>query len=126
MASSKPADPGGNGSLITSQSKTSRKPSNAVNDLENDIANFQAILSDADRKKLHALKTASHDAQSIITFTAELDSVDPNRRGKSAASRLASCLQTIEQFTPIINTYISSNPEIAALIWGSVKLTFKV
>ncbi|KAF5264732.1 hypothetical protein FOXYS1_4470 [Fusarium oxysporum] len=74
--------------------------------------------------KLQQLKAMSHDSQSIITFTAELDLLDKNRRGKSVASRLASFLQTIEQFTPIIDTYIQSNPDIAALIWGSIKLTF--
>ncbi|KLO83775.1 Uncharacterized protein LW93_559 [Fusarium fujikuroi] len=95
-----------------------------VRELERTIAGFQAILTDEDRKKLQQLKGTSHDSQSIITFTAELDLLDKNRRGKSVASRLASFLQTIEQFTPIVDTYIQSNPDIAALIWGSVKLTF--
>ncbi|RSL50405.1 hypothetical protein CEP54_011945 [Fusarium duplospermum] len=96
----------------------------AVNDLEKTIASFQAILTDDDRKNLQQLKAEPHDAQSIIMFTARLDRSDPNRKGKSVASRLASFLQTIEQFTPIVDTYIQSNPDIAALVWGSVKLTF--
>ncbi|KAF5590842.1 uncharacterized protein FSUBG_10706 [Fusarium subglutinans] len=95
-----------------------------VKKLEATIARFQAILSDDDRKKLQQLKMTSHDSQSIITFTAELDLLDKKRRGKSVASRLASFLQTIEQFTPIVDTCIQSNPDIAALIWGSIKLTF--
>ncbi|KAM0421036.1 hypothetical protein ACHAPT_011107 [Fusarium lateritium] len=98
----------------------------AVKDLESTIARFQAILTDDDRKNLQQLKTEPHDAQSIIMFTASLDRFDPKRRGKSVASRLASFLQTIEQFTPIVDTYIQSNPEIAALVWGSVKLTFQL
>jgi hypothetical protein len=97
-----------------------------VKELERTIAGFQAILTDEDRRKLQQLKTTAHDSQSIITFTAELDLLDKNRRGKSVASRLASFLQTIEQFTPIVDTYIQSNPDIAALIWGSIKLTFLV
>ncbi|CZR42635.1 uncharacterized protein FPRO_09938 [Fusarium proliferatum ET1] len=95
-----------------------------VRELERTIAGFQAILTDEDRKKLQQLKGTSHDSQSIITFTAELDLLDKNRRGKSVASRLASFLQTIEQFTPIVDTYIQSNPDVTALIWGSIKLTF--
>ncbi|KAI1039543.1 hypothetical protein LB505_002595 [Fusarium chuoi] len=54
-----------------------------VRELERTIAGFQAILTDEDRKKLQQLKTTSHDSQSIITFTAELDPLDKNRRGKS-------------------------------------------
>ncbi|KIL92173.1 hypothetical protein FAVG1_04580 [Fusarium avenaceum] len=106
--------------LITTRAQSSED----VKELENTIACFQAILSDDERIQLQQLKKTSHDAQSIITFTAKLDRLDGKRRGRSVASRLASFLQTVEQFTPIIDTYIQSNPEIAALIWGSIKLTF--
>lgn len=100
--------------------------SDGVKELETAIARFQAILDDDDRKKLQQLKTTSHDPQSIVLFTAELDRLDRNRRGKSVATRLSSFLQIIEQYTPIIDTFIQSNPDITALIWGSIKLTFTV
>ncbi|WJG36919.1 uncharacterized protein FOBCDRAFT_190521 [Fusarium oxysporum Fo47] len=97
----------------------------AITELENAVAHFQATLTDDDRKRLQGLKNLPHDAQSIIVFTAELDMQQSgNRRGKSIASRLTSFLQIIQQFTPIIDTYIQSNPDISALIWGSIKLTF--
>ncbi|KAH7153876.1 hypothetical protein DER46DRAFT_637977 [Fusarium sp. MPI-SDFR-AT-0072] len=97
----------------------------AITELENAVAHFQATLTDDDRKRLQGLKNLPHDAQSIIVFTAELDMRQGgNRRGKSIASRLTSFLQIIQQFTPVIDTYIQSNPDISALIWGSIKLTF--
>ncbi|EXM20479.1 hypothetical protein FOTG_11606 [Fusarium oxysporum f. sp. vasinfectum 25433] len=97
----------------------------AITELENAVAHFQATLTDDDRKRLQGLKNLPHDAQSIIVFTAELDMQQSgNRRGKSIASRLTSFLQIIQQFTPVIDTYIQSNPDISALIWGSIKLTF--
>ncbi|KAH7124811.1 hypothetical protein B0J13DRAFT_565659 [Dactylonectria estremocensis] len=99
-------------------------PTGADRELESTLARFQAILTDSDREKLQDLKRFQHDTQAIITFTADLDRLDPKRRGKSVASRLASFLQTIEQFTSIIDTYIQSNPDLTALIWGSIKLTF--
>jgi hypothetical protein len=99
----------------------------AVTELENAVAHFQAILTDDERKRLQGLKELPHDAQSIIVFTAELDmQQDGKRRGKSIASRLTSFLQIIQQFTPIIDTYIQSNPDISAIIWSSIKLTFMV
>ncbi|VZI10230.1 unnamed protein product [Fusarium fujikuroi] len=117
--------PAGAQIVAASRSRAGKDASAApVEELEGTVAGFQAILTDDDRKKLQQLKTTSHDSQSIIAFTAELDLLDKNRRGKSVASRLASFLQTIEQFTPIVDTYIQSNPDIAALIWGSIKLTF--
>ncbi|PNP74360.1 hypothetical protein FNYG_12409 [Fusarium nygamai] len=99
----------------------------AVTKLKDAVAHFQAMLTDDDRMRLQGLKKLPHGAQSIIAFTAELDKQqDGNRRGKSIASRLTSFLQIIQQFTPVIDTYIQSNPDISALIWGSIKLTFMV
>ncbi|KAM0082216.1 hypothetical protein ACKRZS_005584 [Fusarium odoratissimum] len=110
MASSKSTD-----YRLAVFSRSQVDSSDAVKELETAIARFQAILNDDDRKKLQELKTTSHDSQSIILFTAELDRLDRNRRGKSVATRLSSFLQMIEQYTPIIDTYIQSKPDISAL-----------
>ncbi|KAF5243563.1 hypothetical protein FANTH_8142 [Fusarium anthophilum] len=101
------------------------KRSAAVTELENAVAHFQATLTDEERKRLKALNKLPRDPQSIIVFTAELDMQQrEKRRGKSIASRLTSFLQVVQQFTPIIDTYIQSNPDISAIIWSSIKLTF--
>ncbi|RSM05159.1 hypothetical protein CEP52_006410 [Fusarium oligoseptatum] len=86
----------------------------AVNDLEKTIASFHAILTDDDRKNLHQLKNESHDWLSIITFTARLDKSDPKSGGKKCRFKTG--------VIPADDR--ASNPDIAALIWGSVKLTF--
>ncbi|KAG5752155.1 hypothetical protein H9Q70_005209 [Fusarium xylarioides] len=106
---------------------TQSKRSAAVTELENAVAHFQATLTDEDRKRLQGLKELPREAQSIIVFTAELDMQQSGkRRGKSIASRLTSFLQIVQKFTPIIDTYIQSNPDISAIIWSSIKLTFMV
>ncbi|KAG5661908.1 hypothetical protein KAF25_004147 [Fusarium avenaceum] len=119
MASSKTTD-----YRLAVFSRSQVDSSDGVKELETAIARFQAILDDDDRKKLQELRTTSHDSQSIVLFTAELDMLDQSRRGKSVATRLSLFLQIIEQYTPIIDTFIQSNPDITALIWGSIKLTF--
>ncbi|CAF3540579.1 unnamed protein product [Fusarium graminearum] len=108
------------------QRATGRNKSDAVVELETAVARFQAHLKDDERKKLQGLKATPHDIQAVIIFTAELDRSDPKRRGKSVATRLSSFLQTIQQFFPAIDTFVSSNPDLAALIWGSVRLTFVI
>lgn len=113
-------------SLSLVQRATGRTRSDAVVELETAVARFQAHLKDDERKKLQGLKATPHDIQAVIIFTAELDRSDLKRRGKSVATRLSSFLQTIQQFFPAIDTFVSSNPELAALIWGSVRLTFVV
>lgn len=94
--------------------------------LEQALASFQSTLNDGERLKLQQMKESPCDAGSIIQFTHELDGLDANRRGKSVATTLHSLFQSVEQFYQIADTYVSSHPEIAALVWGSVKLAFMV
>ncbi|KAF0322340.1 hypothetical protein GQ607_010421 [Colletotrichum asianum] len=68
----------------------------------------------------------SCDTSQVIAFTAGLDVVDPNRRGRSIATRLHSILETVQRFSEVVGIYVSSHPEIAALVWGSVRLAFTV
>ncbi|KAF4851873.1 hypothetical protein CGCSCA4_v003157 [Colletotrichum siamense] len=94
--------------------------------LENALKAFRDVLTDEERERLRDEMAVSRDAGQVIAFTAGLDLVDPHRRGKSIATRLHSILQTVLQFSQVVDTYVSSHPEIAALVWGSVRLAFTV
>ncbi|KAF4875296.1 Vegetative incompatibility protein HET-E-1 [Colletotrichum siamense] len=88
--------------------------------LENALNAFRDVLTADEREKLKVEMNVSRDPSQVIAFTAGLDLMDPNRRGKSIATRLHSILQTVQQFSQVVDTYVSSNPEIAALVWGSL------
>ncbi|CAH0035526.1 unnamed protein product, partial [Clonostachys rhizophaga] len=62
----------------------------------------------------------------VLTFTAQLDLANPSRRGRSIATRLHPVLESVRQYTAIVDTFVSSDPKIPALIWGSIKTTLKV
>ncbi|KAJ3540937.1 hypothetical protein NM208_g4831 [Fusarium decemcellulare] len=110
----------------SSQDTARTHSTEAVIGLETAVAGFQAQLEDAERTRLKSLQTTSPNAQSIIEFTEQLDDVNQKRRGRRIASGLSSFLQTIQQFSPAVDTFVSSNPETAGLIWGSIKLTFLI
>lgn len=93
--------------------------------LQDAINDFQGILTLDQRRELQAVKTVP-DADAVLVFTAQLDAKTSNRRGPSLASRVYSVLQSVRDFSAIVDTYVSSHPEIAALVWGSVKLTMLV
>ena len=86
---------------------------------------FQASLSPDQQLRLRVLQSVP-DAQAVVTFTAQLDAENAKRRSRCVASRLERFLSSVQQFTGVINTLVSSNPQIAALVWGSVKLTLVV
>lgn len=62
----------------------------------------------------------------VLTFTAEIDQRNAQRRLRGVASRLYGVLESVRQFTSIIDTYVQAYPQIAALVWGSLKLTLLV
>jgi hypothetical protein len=83
------------------------------------------VLSPA--QKLLLLEDSSKpDATSILKFTAEIDSVNAHRRSRCVSSRLFGMLQSIQDFSTIADTFISAHPDIAALVWGTVKFTILV
>lgn len=93
--------------------------------LQDAVNQYRDVLDQNQRRKLDTLKPIP-DADAILVFTAELDSRDHNRRGRSFASRLHTILLAVRNFCSIADTFVSSHPEIAALAWGSVKLTMLV
>jgi hypothetical protein len=93
--------------------------------LEDAIRSFQDILTDEQRSKLQEIKTIP-DADAVMTFTAQLDISCRSRKGRSIASRLHSVLQCVREFSAIVDTFVQSHPEIAALVWGGIKVTMLV
>ena len=95
------------------------------NALQEALQGFQVVLTDDQRAQFQHVKTVP-DAAAIIVFTAELDAIHAQRRRSGFATRLYSLLQSIQQFTSVLDTYAQIKPEIAALVWGSVKLAILV
>jgi hypothetical protein len=93
--------------------------------LEIALSEFGSVLTDDERKQLQQVKGVP-DASAALVFTAKLDASNSTRRGKSIGARAYSMLQSIQQFSVIVDTFVSANPNIAALVWGSVKLTILV
>ncbi len=93
--------------------------------LEEAICEFQNALTSDQKKQLQVIK-AVPDAAAVIAFSAELDRKNAQRQTSGVATRLYTLLQSVQQFSNIVDTFVSSHPRIAALVWGSVKLTMLV
>ena len=107
-----------------SSSSTPKRPT-PTQKLQDALVDFQSVLSDDQRRELRRSKTIP-DADAVLVFTAGLDASQGGRRGRSVASNLYSVLQSVRDFSAIVDTFVSSHPEIAALFWGSVKLAMSV
>jgi hypothetical protein len=66
------------------------------------------------------------DATAVIILTAEIDNQNAKRRSRGVATRLFGFLESVQQFSSVVDTFVSSNPSIAALVWGSVRFALLV
>ncbi|MCJ1348387.1 hypothetical protein MMC31_006619 [Peltigera leucophlebia] len=89
--------------------------------LKTALGNFEAVLTHEQKARLRSI-AAVPDATAVIAFTTQLDNENARRGSRCVASRLFTFLQSIQQFTTVVDTFVSSNPAIPALVWGSVKL----
>lgn len=93
--------------------------------LKQALVEFQNILTD-DEKQKYSSSSAKPDASSVIAFVAQIDANNSRRARRGVAARLCTFLGAIQQFTNVVDTFVSSNPKIAALIWGGVKTTILI
>ena len=97
----------------------------SIDPLVSALREFQATLTPQQKADLIALK-GTPDATAVITFTAEVDKKNAERRSRCVASRVYDVLQSVQQFSLVVDTFAQSHADIAALVWGSVKLTILV
>jgi hypothetical protein len=93
--------------------------------LEKALQDFQSILTDDQRRDLKSIGPPQ-DVGTVMKFLAELDSKSSEKKGPCIAMRLCDVLQSVQRFSTVVDTFVSSNPDIAALVWGSIKLTMQV
>ena len=88
------------------------------------LHDYETILSDEDRKQLHS--QGLPDAMAAINFTTLIDRACSSRRSRCMGPRLITFLESIQQFSQVVDTFVSSHTEVAALVWGGVKLALLV
>lgn len=97
-------------------------PTDALSDA---IKSFQNSLDPDQKARLEAIQ-AVPDAHAVAGFTYQLDQENAKRKSRCVAARISPLLESVQQFSGIVETFVSSNPHIAALVWGSVKLVLQV
>ncbi|KAI1328541.1 hypothetical protein F5Y16DRAFT_150403 [Xylariaceae sp. FL0255] len=109
-------------SAVALSSASSVQP---VKGLEDAVHKFRSILTTEQQDELLGIRDVP-DADSILVFTAQLDATNRSHQGQSVGSRVFTVLQSVQQFCTVVDTFVSSNPRIAALVWGSVRLTMQI
>ena len=97
-----------------------------VSNLREALIDFEKVLTVEEKNEFRAQETP--DATAAIKLTISIDK-NPNKR-RCNASRLITFLESVQQFSTTlsstVDTLVSAHPEIAALVWGGVKLSLLV
>ncbi|KAL0630785.1 hypothetical protein Q9L58_010363, partial [Maublancomyces gigas] len=93
--------------------------------LEQALEAFHRILTS---EEFSALSTGGSppNAQSILNLTTEVNGKGKKRRLRRWAACFAPFLESFQRYSVAVETIVSSNPQIAALVWGSVKIVILV
>ncbi|KAL8944837.1 MAG: hypothetical protein Q9211_000444 [Gyalolechia sp. 1 TL-2023] len=82
------------------------------------LDDYGKILSDEEWKQLYA--AGRPDAMAAINLTTLIDRDCSDHRRQCMGPRLITFLESVQQFSAVVDTFVSSHPEFAALVWGGV------
>ncbi|CAG8127828.1 unnamed protein product [Penicillium salamii] len=102
-----------------SHSSSTRVP-DPTTALKEALMKFEVTLTE-EQKRLYQVSATKPDVASVIAFVAEIDANNNSTIRRCVAPRLCTFLEATQQFSDVVGTFISSNPQIAALVWGGVK-----
>ncbi|KAJ5484352.1 hypothetical protein N7453_012306 [Penicillium expansum] len=105
--------------VALSHSSSTRVPDPTIA-LREALMKFEDILTE-EQKRLYQVSATQPDVASVIEFVTKIDANNNSTMRRCVAPRLCRFLQATQQFSDVVGTFISSNPQIAALVWGGVK-----
>lgn len=79
---------------------------------------FHQILTPEEFSKL---SNTPPDARSVLDLAEAVDGRAKKRKLRRWASAFGPFLESVQRYSLAVEILISSNPQIAALVWGSVK-----
>ena len=66
------------------------------------------------------------DAEDVFAFVTRIDIQNQHHKRRCVTTRLCTFLLAVQDFTSVIDTFVSANPKYAALVWGGIKLTLQL
>jgi nitrate/nitrite-specific signal transduction histidine kinase len=90
------------------------------------LEEFQQNLSADQQEHFNSIASGTPTAEDIILLTQEIDEKNAERKSRVIANRMRGVLESVQQYCAVVDTFVQSNPTIAALVWGTVKFVILV
>lgn len=89
------------------------------------LVGFENVLTE-DQKRRYKDSAKAPSITGVIAFVAEIDSNNNDAIRRCVAPRLCTFLEATQQFSEVVGVFVSSNPQIAALVWGGIKTAISI
>ena len=100
-------------------------PKRSYSDLATALAEFRQILSSDQTAQLSSFSSKTPTADDIVQLTDDIMKANAGRKSRILASRAQGLLCSVQQYCTIVDMCAGPN-QIAALVWGSIKLVLLV
>src|SRR2546423_15437310 len=100
-------------------------PKRSCNDLAIALAEFRQILSPDQTAQLSLFSNNTPTADDVVQLTDDIMKANAGRTSRILASRVQGLLNSVQQYCTIVDTYAGPN-QIAALVWGNIKLVLLI
>lgn len=105
--------------------KDSTYTSRAHSGLSTALGAFQQILTADQAAQLRSFSSPAPTPDDVVRLTEQITEANASRKSRLFAKRLQGLLSSIQQYSNIIDTCVGPN-QIAALVWGGIKLVLLV
>ena len=95
-----------------------------VSNLRQALDEYESSLSEEQKRDFRSV--GKPDAVAAINLTILIDESQNTDSQRCMGTRLTTFLESMQQFSSIVDTFVTSHPEIAALVWGGVRLAVLV
>ena len=93
------------------------------------LESFRQSLTDGERQRLVEMQVsdpAKPDENKVMMLIAEIDCRNSRKFSRYVAPKLQPFLDVIQQFSSAVDTFMTSGPPVAQVVWGSVKVTLLI
>ena len=100
------------------------QPSQPEKDLADALRDFETILSDQQKQELRS--AGPPNPSTAIELATQIDKECTQKRRRCMGPRFMLFIDSLQKIYDATDTFVSSHPESAALVWGGLKVTILV
>jgi hypothetical protein len=90
--------------------------------LDQALENFRDNLTPNQKAEFESISNGTPKPEDVSVLVAKINLKNSNRKSRICADKLRTVLDPIQQYCAVVDTFIQSNPTVAALVWGTAKI----